>query len=114
LDLGFAKEVLRPLLRTPPAPTLEQVQRLVAESFRVDADALARKGRTTRLRMPRQIAMYVARKGTKATYAEIAASFGGRDHSTVMHAVKCVEARRRVEPEFATIVDRLVERVVVG
>jgi chromosomal replication initiator protein len=114
LDLGLAKEVLRPLVRTPPPPTLEQVQRLVAEKFGIDADALVRRGRTSRVRVPRQVAMYVSRIGTKATYAEIAASFGGRDHSTVMAAVKCVEARRRAEPEFATLVDRLVERVAAG
>ncbi len=111
LDLGFAKEVLRPILRTPAPRTLEEVQRVVAERFAIDAADLVRRGRTTRLREPRQVAMYLARKGTNATYAEIAASFGGRDHSTVLHAVKRVEARRLGDAEFATLVDGLASKL---
>jgi chromosomal replication initiator protein len=111
LDLRFAAEVLRPILRSAPPCTLEQVQRLVAESFRVTAAELVQRGGTGRMRLPRQVAMYLARKGTGATYAEIAAGFGGRDHSTVMHAVQCVETRRRSEPDFAVLVDGLAERL---
>ncbi|HSD10630.1 MAG TPA: chromosomal replication initiator protein DnaA [Candidatus Binatia bacterium] len=114
LDIAFAKEVLRPILRTPPARTVEQVQRLVAERFQLKPEDLVRRGRTSRVRLPRQVAMYLARRGTKATYAEIAAGFGGRDHSTIMHAVKCVEARRHEEPEFATLVDQLAEKLGTG
>jgi chromosomal replication initiator protein len=110
-DLCFAAEVLRPILRSAPPCSLEQVQRLVAESFRVTADELVQRGGTGRVRVPRQIAMYLARKGTSATYAEIAAGFGGRNHSTVMHAVRCVETRRCREPEFAGLVDRLAEQL---
>jgi len=111
LDVGFAREVLRPILRTPPARTVEQVQRIVAERFQLRVEDLVHRARTTRIRLPRQVAMYLARKGTKATYEEIAAGFGGRDHSTIMHAVKCVEARRHEEPEFAVLVDQLAEKL---
>jgi chromosomal replication initiator protein len=111
LDLGFAKEVLSPLLRAAPRCTLEQVQRVVAEQFAIDTADLLRRGRSTKLRVPRQIAMYLARKGTNATYAEIAASFGGRDHSTVLHAVRRVEARQRTDAEFATLVEGLAGRL---
>ncbi|HUE39015.1 MAG TPA: helix-turn-helix domain-containing protein, partial [Candidatus Binatia bacterium] len=111
LDLGFAKEVLRPILRTATPRTLEDVQRIVAERFAIEADDLVRRGRAARLRVPRQVAMYLARKGTNATYAEIAASFGGRDHSTVLHAVKRVEARRGHDTEFATLVDGLADKL---
>lgn len=111
-DLVFAIEVLRPIMRSVPPPTLEQVQRVVADGFHVCADEIVRRGRALRLRIPRQVAMYLARKGTSATYAEIAAGFGGRDHSTVMHAVRSVERRRQQEPEFATLVDQLAEKLV--
>lgn len=114
LDLVFAKEVLRPILRSAPPRTLEQVQRVVAESFHVSAEDLVDRGRAKRLRLPRQVAMYLARKGTNATYAEIAAEFGGRDHSTIVHAVKCVEALRREQPEIASLVDRLEEKLAAG
>jgi chromosomal replication initiator protein len=112
LDLGLAKEILRPLLRPTPACTIEQVQRMVAESFRLTPDDLVRRGRASRLSMPRQVAMYLARKRTQATLAEIAAGFGGRDHSTVMYAVKQVEARRLADVEFATLVDGLAGKLV--
>jgi chromosomal replication initiator protein len=111
LDLGMAKEILRPLLRPTPACTIEQVQRMVAESFRVTPDDLVRRGRASRLSVPRQVAMYLARKRTHATLAEIAAGFGGRDHSTVMYAVKQVEARRLADVEFATLVDGLAGKL---
>jgi chromosomal replication initiator protein len=55
--------------------------------------------------------MYLARQRMGATYAEIAAGFGGRDHSTVMHAVKTVEARRGRDAEFARLVDQLGEKL---
>jgi chromosomal replication initiator protein len=110
-DLRFANEVLRPLLRTAPPQTIEQIQRLVAESFQVTPEELVRHGRATRLRIPRQVAMYLARRRTQATYVEIAAGFGGRDHSTVMHAVKCVETRSREEPDFADLVEQISDRL---
>jgi chromosomal replication initiator protein len=114
LDLSLAKEVLRPLLRPAPVRTVEQVQRIVAERFHVTPGDLIRRGGTGSLRMPRQVAMYLARKRTKATFAEIAAGFGGRDHSTVVHAVKQVEARRLADFEFATLVDGLAEKLAAG
>jgi len=110
-DVALANEILRPLLKAVPQPTVESVQRVVAESFRLRPDELSRRGRTGRLRIPRQIAMYLARKGTNATYAEIAAGFGGRDHSTVMHAVRSVEVRREAEPDFAVLVDGLAAKL---
>jgi chromosomal replication initiator protein len=88
------------------------VQHLVAQRFHLKQEDLVQRGRGNRVRLPRQVAMYLSRKGTKATYAEIAAGFGGRDHSTIMHAVKCVEARRDLEPEFAALVDELAEKLV--
>ena len=110
-DVALANEVLRPLLKTVPLPTVEQVQRLVAESFQLRPDELARRGRTGRLRLPRQIAMYLARKRTRATFSEIAAGFGGRDHSTVMHAVRSVEMRCAEEPAFAAVVDGIAAKI---
>jgi len=110
-DVALASEVLRPLLRNAPPRTVEQVQRLVAESFQLRPEELTWRGRTGRLRIPRQIAMYLARKGTNATYAEIAAGFGGRDHSTVMHAVRSVEVRLEAEPEFKGLVEGLAAKL---
>ncbi len=110
-DLSFAFDTLRPLFRARPPRTVEQVQRLVAERFRMSAQDLVCRKRTSRYAMPRQVAMYLARKGTKATYAEIAAGFGGRDHTTIMHAVKTVEARKTRDVEFSAMVESLAEKL---
>ena len=68
LDLGFAKEVLRPMLRTPPARTIEQVQRMVAERFRVKPEDLVRRGPHDRVSPPAAGGDVSRRKRTQATY----------------------------------------------
>ncbi|MGH7897322.1 MAG: chromosomal replication initiator protein DnaA [Candidatus Binatia bacterium] len=110
LDLDFAMAVLRPILRTPPPKTLEQIQRLVADNFSMRLEDLVCHRQQNRLRVPRQIAMYLARHSIGATYAEIAAAFGGRDHSTIIHTVRIAEERRQRDSEFARLVDDLGER----
>ena len=111
LDLALATQILRPLFRAPAPKTVEQVQRLVAEQFHVTERDLVCHRRSTKVVVPRQVAMYLARKGTQATYAEIAEGFGGRNHTTVLHAVRTVEQRRAVEPEFAAMLESLETRL---
>lgn len=94
LDVPLAAEILRPIVRQPAPASVEQVQRVVASRFEVTEKELAGRRRTAHLAFPRQVAMYLARKGTCATYSEIAAGFGGRNHTTVLHAVRNVEERR--------------------
>ncbi|MGH7856013.1 MAG: chromosomal replication initiator protein DnaA, partial [Candidatus Binatia bacterium] len=111
LDLQFALQILRPVLRCAPPRTVEEVQRVVAQRFRVSEQDLVCHQRASRLLLPRQVAMYLARKKTAATYAEIAEGFGGRNHTTVMHAVRAIERRRADSPEFAAILDHLETRL---
>jgi chromosomal replication initiator protein len=111
LDLASAAEILRPIIRQPAPPTVEQIQRIVAKRFDVTEKDLMGRRRAGKVVFPRQVAMYLARKGTQATYAEIAADFGGRDHTTIMHAVRNVEKRRDQEPELAEMLDTLESRL---
>jgi chromosomal replication initiator protein len=106
-DAARAAKILGPLLKPRPPRTVEEIQRLVAERFSVTESELACRRRLSRLALPRQVAMYLARRRTRATYAEIARDFGGCNHSTVVAAVRSVERRRAAEPGFAALLEQL-------
>jgi chromosomal replication initiator protein len=75
--------------------TIEQIQRRVAEHFDVRLADMTSKRRPANIAFPRQVAMYLARELTKASLNEIGEAFGGRDHGTVLHAVKLVKKRMK-------------------
>ncbi len=87
LSIALAKDVLKNVL---PAfdriLTVEQVQKTVADFFKIKLVDLTGKRRIKSLALPRQIAMYLCRKHVKSSYPEIGHKFGGKDHSTVVHA----------------------------
>ena len=107
LDAARALEILQPLLRPLPMPTIPDVQRLVASRFHVREADLVSGRRASAFVVPRQVAMYLSRRQTRATFAEIAAGFGGRNHTTVISAVKAIEERKRQEGPFARLLDSL-------
>jgi chromosomal replication initiator protein len=72
-------------------PTLERIARQVSSHFRVDARQLKSQRRAHHVLLPRQVSMYLARKLTDLSLDEIGTYFGGRDHSTVLHACRKVE-----------------------
>ena len=75
--------------------TIDRIQRRVAESYDIRlADMVSRK-RPANIALPRQIAMFLAREMTEASYYEIGEAFGGRDHGTVMHACRAIEKRMK-------------------
>jgi chromosomal replication initiator protein len=92
LDLNLAREVFRTL--TPPTRQkveIELVQKCVADHFKLKVSDLKSKKRLRALSLPRQIAMFLSRKFTQSSYPDIGSRFGGKDHTTVMHAVKKIE-----------------------
>jgi len=91
VDLALAREAVGDLLRhTVRIVRLEDVDRAVCGVLRLDAGALQSKQRVWRQAHPRMLAVYVARKHTSATYTEVGAYFGGRNHSTAVAAEKKV------------------------
>lgn len=95
----------------PGRPSLEQIQELAAEAFDITRDELLSSSRTARLTWPRQVAMYLARAHTSASLPTIGASFGGRNHTTVLHACRRAEERLARDPEASAVVDRLHDRL---
>jgi chromosomal replication initiator protein len=89
LSVTSARSVLKDLLSTPgPTVTIPQVQKLVASHFNVTVSDLKGARRHRAIALPRMIAMYLARTHTPCSFPDIGKRFGGRDHSTVISAVK--------------------------
>ena len=94
LTVDFAQEVLRDQIKPDMARVdVSDIQRLVARHFNVSEESLRGKRRTDVIAFPRQVGMYIARSTTDLSLADIGGKFGGRDHSTVLHACKRVTQR---------------------
>lgn len=81
--------------------TLDQIQQKVAEHFRIKLQDMHSNRRTKDVARPRQVAMYLAKQLTSKSYPEIGKAFGGRDHTTVMHAVKTIDGLRGKDASLA-------------
>lgn len=79
---------------------ISDIQRATEYHFGIEAGALVAPGRARKISFPRQIAMYLSRELTKQSLPQIGGRFGGRDHSTVLHAIVKVRDRKQ-EPEIA-------------
>ncbi|MBI4597173.1 MAG: chromosomal replication initiator protein DnaA [Candidatus Omnitrophica bacterium] len=92
LDAEIAREVLKDMVREVSARiTLDEIQRRVAEYFQLDLQEMRGSRRQRSVLFPRQIAMFLCRRLTEASLPEIGRAFGGRDHTTIMHAVGKIE-----------------------
>jgi chromosomal replication initiator protein len=90
---------------------LEIIQRVVADYFNLSHNDLRGKKRTKAIAYPRQIAMYIAREITEYSTTEIGLEFGGRDHTTVMHASQRIEAKLKSDPTLEPLLKSLISRV---
>jgi chromosomal replication initiator protein len=117
IDLDLADKVLTDLYgraargAAAGPPSVERIQELVAEAFGVTREELLSSSRAARVTWPRQVAMYLAREHTRETLPAIGASFGGRDHSTVLHACKRAADRLGTDPDAYETVRSLTERL---
>jgi chromosomal replication initiator protein len=91
--------------------TIEQVQRKVCDFFGVKLSDLKAKNRTKAVAFPRQVAMYLARQLTHASLAEIGRAFGGKDHTTVLHAVDKIQTLLQEDPKLRKTVDGLIQGI---
>ena len=93
VTLEMAQDVLRDLLRASDRRvTIDEIQRRVAEYFNVKMGDMLSARRARSVARPRQIAMYLSKQLTTRSLPEIGRKFGGRDHTTVMHAVRTIES----------------------
>ncbi|WP_093968469.1 chromosomal replication initiator protein DnaA [Actibacterium lipolyticum] len=102
INLDLAQDCLADILRASDRKvTVEEIQRRVGEHFNVRLSDLIGPKRTRTIARPRQIAMYLAKQMTSRSLPEIGRRFGGRDHTTVMHAVKRIDELRGLDNQIA-------------
>jgi len=112
IDMNLAKEALGDSMPQPKGePTLQAIISAVTEFYGVRLTDLQSKGRQRSIALPRQVCMFLARRCTRHSLEEIGGFFGGRDHTTVMHAVETVEEKCKADAEFDLVVRSLEERV---
>ena len=101
IDLDVVRESLKDVLAIRARTiSTENIQRVVSEYFRIPLKELVGPKRTRIYARPRQLAMGLARELTGDSFPEIGMAFGGRDHSTVMHACEKVQSLREEDPIF--------------
>lgn len=88
-------------------PTIQNIQNVVANNFDITVIDMVSARRTKHLILPRHIALYLAKTLTKFSYPVIGRYFGGRDHSTIIHAVEKIEARMESEQDLKRTIDGL-------
>ncbi|MBI9107155.1 MAG: chromosomal replication initiator protein DnaA [Spirochaetales bacterium] len=91
--------------------SVDLIQRIVADYFNIGTADLKSKKRTKAVTLPRQIAMYILRELTEYSTTEIGYEFGGRDHTTVMHACQRMESRMKTESSLEPTINNLIRTV---
>ena len=113
ITLEMAKNVLKELVNDAKRViTLEAVQEVVATKFHIKVSEMKSKRRTKALVYPRQVAMYLARDITQQSYPEIARHFGGKDHTTIMHACRQIEKAKENNPGLQRTLEDLKRQIV--
>lgn len=101
IDLELAKESLKDLIGAVNRQiTVDNIQKTVADYFKIKVSDLFSKKRTRQIARPRQVAMWLAKNLTSQSYPSIGEAFGGRDHTTVLHAVRTIESLRAKDNEL--------------
>ncbi|WP_294091149.1 chromosomal replication initiator protein DnaA [Sphingomonas sp.] len=109
IDMDFALATLGDVLRgAQRRVTIDEIQKAVSTYFDLKPVDLVSARRARAVARPRQIAMYLAKRLTTRSLPEIGRKFGGRDHSTVIHAVRRIEELRSEDSEVDTAVRRLI------
>jgi chromosomal replication initiator protein len=101
INIDLARDVLRVVVNEVRSPiTIEQIQKTVCEFFDIPEDLLRAKTRKQEVVVARQVAMFLAKDLTNASLKTIGLHFGGRDHSTVIHAYQAIEDRTKIDSQF--------------
>ena len=112
ITLSMAREVMKDIIvEKTKEITVEMIQKHVADHFRIKVSELKSDKRIKTLVVPRQIAIYICRELTKASYPEIGEKFGGKDHSTIIHSVKKIEKQMAGDPDFKATVEDIKKRL---
>ena len=108
VNVDLARDVLRVVVHELKSPiSIDQIQHTVSDFFNLPADLLRAKTRKQEIVIARQVAMYLSKELTNSSLKTIGLHFGGRDHSTVIHAYQSVEDRINTDTVFRQNIDQL-------
>ena len=111
ITLELAKKILRDAMQAKKIITVEEIQKVVAERFHLKQAEMKSKKRTKTIVQPRQISMHLCRELTTLSFPEIGRHFGGKDHTTVIHACRQIEKRQEADAEFKQLVESIARQL---
>jgi chromosomal replication initiator protein len=115
IDLTMAKRVLRDMIQESTTQiSIESIQEYVCDYFGIDTNKVREKTRKQEIVEARQIAMYLSKQFTDSSLKTIGLHFGGRDHSTVIHAISTVKERMQTSPRHDRIINELHQKIEVA
>jgi chromosomal replication initiator protein len=103
------KDILPP--NRPKQVTINTIKQVVAEHYNIRLQDFEVRNRTRSVAFPRQVAMYLSRELTDSSLPKIGEEFGGRDHTTVIHACEKIAEDMKYDPAFANTVEMLISRI---
>lgn len=112
ITLGLAKDVVEKFVKnTKREVSIDYIQKVVSDYFQMDVETLQSKTRKRHIVQARQLAMFFAKKFTKASLASIGTQIGKRDHATVLHACKTVDNLSSTDKQFRKYVEDLSKKL---
>jgi len=112
ITLEFAKHALSDIIKPSKEPiTIKRIQKTVAEYFNISEKSLIEKRRSQNIALPRQIAMFLSRELTDASLPQIGKAFGGRDHTTVMHACNKIKEEMKKQDTMRALIEEIKKRL---
>lgn len=116
IDLDLCAEALGDLApeQSPGGPTIQTILNTVTDFYNVRLSDLQSRKRQRSIALPRQVCMYLARRHTMHSLQEIGGFLGGRDHTTVMHAVRAIEQKREEDAQLQSVLATLESRLTAA
>ena len=113
ITVDIVKEQLKDSFTEPKQGniTIDHIQKVVANFYNLSHNDLRGKKRTKAIAFPRQVAMHITREITEYSTTEVGVEFGGRDHSTVMHACQRIESKMKSDPSLEPVIQRLIRMI---
>ncbi len=113
LSVDVAAEAIRDMMPSsrPKQISVDMIQRAVADYYHIQPSEMRAKTRVRMVSLPRQVAMFLCRELTELSLPKIGEEFGGRDHTTVIHACEKIQQERQADPTLDANVKEIVERL---
>ncbi|MBA6151121.1 chromosomal replication initiator protein DnaA [Gelidibacter maritimus] len=114
ITISLAKEIVEKFVKnTKREVSIDYIQKVVSDYFQMDVDTLQSKTRKRHIVQARQLAMFFAKKYTKASLASIGSQIGKRDHATVLHACKTVDNLSSTDKQFRKYVEDIAKKLAL-